>query len=111
MSITTITTHNITTADEMDALPVNSYCLCGCGYHVAKSSAVAYRFVSGRGVGRDEMAEEHLPLIVLYRPDRPAMALREAADAFRPGDCNPWALYVRKWLDRRAVRIEAGGQR
>ena len=59
----------LTTAAELDALPVNSYGICGCGYYMAKWANDLYVPSGGRRLTKDEVAENHLPFTVLYRPD------------------------------------------
>lgn len=56
----------------------------------------------------DEAAEDIMVLVQHIKDEAAVAALREARDNYRPGDNNPWALNVRKFLDYRANMIEGG---
>lgn len=78
----------IETADELDALPEDTYWVCGCRYHGAKIGQDAYRLTTGRALSRQEVVDGHLPITVLWTPDAPrssdaVRALRSVAQAYR----------------------------
>ena len=54
---------------------------------------------------RAASAEAEVDRLRAAEPKIKAEALREAAEDWRPGDSNPWALYTRKRLHTRADRI------
>ncbi len=53
----------------------------------------------------DRVVRDYLIAVIPYAR---SAALREARDNYRPGDNNPWAVNVRKFLDYRANMIEGG---
>lgn len=84
-------------------LQLNNGAICRCGHvpTVRRGS-----LLSQQDHHRAHLAEA----LAAYVAGKQAEAVREFADRFRPGDGNPWALYVRARAHRTADRIEQAGR-
>ena len=97
-----MTGQQISTAEDLDALPVNSYWQCRCEYHGMKGGRDRYVLSTGRILTAEQMVEDHLPLTVLYRPDAPGAPSDDSA--VKPLPVENYGDFGRGWNAALAAR-------